>query len=548
MNHISIKQMIIVYSAIILLVILNSIIPGIFVYHNIENVPVKVESFTDGERDLSPRLRQADEPFLKTYNATIDGDDIRGLDDGDLGLSITRLEAQGYNVWWNDTYLGYAGDPINGRANIWVGSYWFTIPKQEIRDVNNLTLEIYAEYDIGANENSVLITDIKDAKAVTIRHRTFSSSLSLVGMGIAVFAVIITFGLAVIKTKSRRVLIAMTAGMVLISIYSMDYLNAAALPFAYLTFKRIIMSAAFLGIACFGLAVTWLINHRLPAISSIIMAGIFVIGMFFMPNMLMFKKYYNVAMVMLPVILGIWAAVLIPRLKTQDEARILFGSILIMLVIGMWEVLALTFFPNDLSITQISMILVIAALMTFVIALDRMQTDTMLSEEISNNLNLINQSKLDALSGLFNKAHFIALLKNKREPYSVAMCDIDDFKEINDTYGHVSGDSAIRHVADIIKQELREGDIVARYGGDEYAAVVACSADTAVSIFERVRRSINNVPLIRDGQEINMTISIGIYHVRDAQATEVIVNNADKALYHAKRTGKNRTVIYKKGH
>ncbi len=547
MNHISIKQMVIVYSAIILLVILNSIMPGLFVYHNIDYVPVPVEAFSDGEDDLSPRLRKPDEPKVKIYAAEISGDEIRGLSEGDLGISITRLETQGYNVWWNNAYLGYAGDPVNGRANIWVGSYWFTIPHDAILDTNTLTLEIYAEYDMGASENSILISSIKDAKAVTIRHRTFSSSLSLIAIGMAVFALIITFGLAVIKTRSRRVLIAMTTGMVLISIYSLDYLNAASLPFSYLMFKRIIMGSAFLGVACFGVAATWLINHKLPFISSYAVAVIFFIGMFVIQDMLVFKKFYNAAMVMLPVILAIWTAVLVPKLKKQDEARLLFGAIIIMLVIGGWEVLALTFFPNDLSITQIPMILVISALMTFVIALDRMQTDTMLNEEISHNQNLLHQSKLDELSGLFNRAHITEMLHNIKSPYSVAMLDIDGFKGINDTYGHIAGDCAIRHVADIIKQELRENDIVARYGGDEYSAVVACSADTAVSIFERVRRSVQNVPLVRDGLEINMTISIGIYHVRDPETAEVILNKADKALYHAKRTGKNRTVIYQKG-
>jgi len=157
----------------------------------------------------------------------------------------------------------------------------------------------------------------------------------------------------------------------------------------------------------------------------------------------------------------------------------------------------------------------------------------------------------DGLTGLFNHRHFQETLAQEfnrierfSEPISLLIIDIDHFKKINDTYGHPVGDAVLKKVSGIIRKTIRNIDIPARYGGEEFA-VILLGTDTngALKMAERLRRSIADAKFSSEQDAFNVTVSIGIStHAREMRKKEDLVEQADKALYHAKRTGRNRSV------
>jgi len=157
----------------------------------------------------------------------------------------------------------------------------------------------------------------------------------------------------------------------------------------------------------------------------------------------------------------------------------------------------------------------------------------------------------DGLTGLFNHRHFQETLAQEfnrverfSEPISLLIIDIDHFKKINDTYGHPVGDAVLKKVSGIIRKTIRNIDIPARYGGEEFA-VILLGTDTngALKMAERLRRSIADAKFSSEQNAFNVTVSIGIStHAREMRKKEDLVEQADKALYHAKRTGRNRSV------
>lgn len=178
-----------------------------------------------------------------------------------------------------------------------------------------------------------------------------------------------------------------------------------------------------------------------------------------------------------------------------------------------------------------------------------------LSESVQLNKKLKNQATKDFLTGLNNVRQFDASFNNisqlalrKSESLSLLYIDIDYFKKVNDDYGHTSGDIILKNLADILMSTCRSFDIVSRNGGEEFSVILLdCSATHAVRIAERVRKNVEtNNFLISDKISINITVSIGISTYPDGTDN---INNlleyADAALYEAKRTGRNKVVLYK---
>jgi diguanylate cyclase (GGDEF)-like protein len=167
--------------------------------------------------------------------------------------------------------------------------------------------------------------------------------------------------------------------------------------------------------------------------------------------------------------------------------------------------------------------------------------------------DLVEQQAItDELTGLSNQRRFRELMAKEVErskrfdrPLSLVMMDIDDFKDVNDTYGHLQGDHVLREVAALLRVESREIDEPARYGGEEFAlALPETTMEGAVELAERIRRRLEKtpVPLSGNSTTIKVTASFGVAGTPETEpdATDLVAA-ADKALYEAKRLGKNQT-------
>lgn len=167
-------------------------------------------------------------------------------------------------------------------------------------------------------------------------------------------------------------------------------------------------------------------------------------------------------------------------------------------------------------------------------------------------------SRTDHLTGLYNRRHFFELAemeieRSARHQRSVAIIiyDIDDFKKINDSFGHAAGDTALKHIAALSKNEVRKIDILARYGGEEFICLLPeTDLKKALQVAERMRHVLESSPLEYQWRAISLTGSFGvaaIEHATDANEPcldqlQRIIKAADDALYQAKAAGKNRVV------
>ena len=171
---------------------------------------------------------------------------------------------------------------------------------------------------------------------------------------------------------------------------------------------------------------------------------------------------------------------------------------------------------------------------------------------------ILKHATLDALTGFYNRRQLeertkqeIASSRRQKTPLCAIMTDIDFFKKVNDTYGHTVGDLVLKTVSKVMRSQLREYDIAGRYGGEEFVILLPFTKiEEAKMVAERLRKAIENKVIDiskinpeSPEKEIHVTISLGVYQLKTEDKETDLINNADKALYKAKETGRNKVVI-----
>ena len=162
---------------------------------------------------------------------------------------------------------------------------------------------------------------------------------------------------------------------------------------------------------------------------------------------------------------------------------------------------------------------------------------------------LSQEASTDALTGIGNRRklfeqadHFFRISKRYFNPFSMVICDIDHFKNVNDSFGHDAGDFFLKEIANILKLELRSEDVLARYGGEEFVILLPeTKSKEAIIASERIRRIIEKTEFDFGKKKIFMTCSFGISSYKKSDKSVLdIIKRADKALYKSKAQGRNR--------
>jgi len=185
-----------------------------------------------------------------------------------------------------------------------------------------------------------------------------------------------------------------------------------------------------------------------------------------------------------------------------------------------------------------------------------LQVQTLIQELEMSQEKLKLLASTDSLTNLYNRRYFskvsehiLDLAKREDEPVSLIMMDIDNFKAINDTYGHQVGDEVLITLSNRLRESQRKSDIVCRYGGEEFVVLLPNTMlDGAKVVAEKIREDIETIKLhTLDNKSISFTVSLGVsmVKIKEERNLEVVLKKADDALYEAKRSGKNKVIVKK---
>ncbi len=181
------------------------------------------------------------------------------------------------------------------------------------------------------------------------------------------------------------------------------------------------------------------------------------------------------------------------------------------------------------------------------------ETEKKVKEQARVIAELRAKVRVDELTGLLNRRAFekdivkeVSRVKRYKCPLSLIMCDIDHFKEVNDTYGHTIGDKVLKHLAHIWKKSVREIDAIYRYGGEEFIILTPHTAkEDAFKLAERLRKRVGSYRFVVEPPDkyIKITVSFGVSDIKADEPILAALERVDKALYKAKKSGRNCTVM-----
>ena len=187
---------------------------------------------------------------------------------------------------------------------------------------------------------------------------------------------------------------------------------------------------------------------------------------------------------------------------------------------------------------------------------DLLRTGKTVLKYLENNLELeymqhiLSLAAVDSLTGLYNKRHFdevfgkeVARADQTQQPLCLIVLDIDHFKKINDNFGHPAGDAVLKHVATVVKAQIRPGDTLCRVGGEEFALVLPHTPlALATQAAELIRLAVENTACDVDGTIIPSTLSLGVAQLGPGEIPEGLYRRTDERLYAAKHGGRNRVI------
>jgi diguanylate cyclase (GGDEF)-like protein len=167
----------------------------------------------------------------------------------------------------------------------------------------------------------------------------------------------------------------------------------------------------------------------------------------------------------------------------------------------------------------------------------------------SENISLEKLANYDPLTKLMNRRSMDIFLKDaiekaeqKKEVFCIIMADIDDFKKVNDTYGHAAGDMVLEETAKIIIDNVRDEDCVCRWGGEEIVILIRSEAETAKNVAQRICKDIAATRLDIGPVKLAITITLGVTQYQSGDDIESVVERADRYMYTGKKRGKNQIV------
>ncbi|HOV13591.1 MAG TPA: diguanylate cyclase [Spirochaetota bacterium] len=484
-------------------------------------------------------------PHVFSYEKSISLNDFKKIEGEYVKIIIYRLAGQSYNVYLNDILIGSIGSGIN--SNIWNSIHSFDIDKKSLKENNLIKFCVVGFYEVGLISIPIIITSSDDGNKIYSWFNFLINIYTIViGSLIVCFFLLISFAFS--KNSFNFEYFYFGLATIFLAIYVLDNITIYKISSSLLYFKKIVYSSLFISIGFISLAVYQHFKNKIIFYSGVLLFISIVPILFFLNSMFILKKVTTILSILIFLNIVIWIFVSLLQIKESDFNKIFFALCVITLIFTSIDIynnlFAKTNKFNLFSLNIYSFIFLSISL-TILVFYEYLNLEERIIYEKEKSRIYYELATKDQMTDCYNHQFIVNTLKDFSGQYSLIMFDIDNFKPINDTFGHQCGDFVIKYVASEIKKNVRKNDIVGRYGGDEFIAILPdCSVNTAKDIASSILNGVRKKQSDDNGNQLKLSLSIGIYSVLENEKSSEVLKKTDETLYISKRGGKNQITVY----
>ena len=495
-------------------------------------------------RDFSYYFKKSGDSVKEEFTTQILKSDIDKIDERYITVFTPKIQCEAFALYLNGKIIAVEGDIEHYNSNIWTHKHCYTVDSVFFdREINELKIVQYSRYMGGGLGMPFLIDGYQ--KSIALRNcNTFD--IHQATFGIACFMFVLVILMISLFAEKRKNYLIMLASMIFLMIGYLEYFEISNIPFDYLLFKKIIVSSSLLAVG-FGTVFFRRAFNKTKHSALIILcySAIILIPAFFVGDMQTYKSVYTVLTFAVVPLIIYWGYISIQYYKKFVYSKVMLAlSLACVFYVLIWNICEITQLAYLDSITLVIMpAFIVTVLALILIDFHELRMDVAVSNK--RFTSAYKKSILDGLTKLYNAEYMKEITRDTAPPFVFVVYDIDDFKKANDTYGHPAGDEVLIKISDEISKMLRDGDILGRYGGDEFILLLkANSTETANSILERIRKKVEDYEIRFEEHVLKVTISIGFYIVTEKEEYKSMLLKADRALYQAKKEGKNKIILY----
>lgn len=502
-------------------------------------------SFTIEADSFTPDFNsKSTEPGSNTFEYTtqVNRSSFDKLDShqGIYKLAIYKLADNGFKVYFNDSLIGYRGDMDRGRSNLWNGYTTFLIPEYLIDDNNTLTFETYAIYRTGLSAFPLFIVNEDASRLLDDSINVYGSRGITICLGLLILSIFVVILIYMSSPRRKNVFLMAAFSSLFITFYFYDYLATDNLLVDYLIYKKITMTGLYFGIAFYSFALASYYSSRLLKMMGYLVIASFTVIVLISNSMHQFKTLYTYGYILLLLNIILWIILVLRNIYQQRAVVFLIGFSSLFIFSGIVTFIDLT--GGHSSFNSPIVYIAIVGIMPLLMAYEAFQEQEMvINEEKKHRMKAHIDSMTDRMTGVWNQRYLLSLKGNDLLGSVICIIDLDDFKQINDHHGHMSGDIAIHELCRFIELFTDLKDEVIRYGGDEFIILMhESSLDEAISKCEKILRKTQTTWIQVQESKIKISLSIGLYNVIEKRPLKELIDRADFQLYRAKANGKNQ--------
>lgn len=397
-------------------------------------------------------------------------------------IMLYNVSNHGMRIYLNGEFLKEIGDFESGTANIWNYSHLVPFDRSKLKDINTLKIEMKVAYDIGIQKAPIVVEFAK----VWMRNRILNFFINdmfmlAIGGGIVLGIVLLIFAYSTPKDNTHFICIAIAMLISSVYLFEFIYRETTGSVDSFIIFKKFTQSLGLTAVAFVILGVAKFAGAKRAFAGLIFLVNLIgAASFFFGPDLIALKKMQIVSD-----ILFVLDAVVLAYIVFRYRKKYLFFSTTFLSVAIVYSVIAVVTGVQGVYVVGYG---VIVATLGFGVALIENYRD------IYRKIELIHKKSLiDPLTGAFNRSVLQEIPDFSNS--ILIMIDLDNFKEINDRYGHEVGDRTLVAFVEKAMENLRKDDIIVRYGGDEFLLILKnCDEADALQIMRRITSAIENIP------------------------------------------------------